>query len=129
MQISQTRRDFLAGLSAAGAAGVLGARAALADEAPPETTTIRLSFYPNVCLAPQDIAEDLLRAEGFTDVRYIPDTAAVTPSHAANSTSTSIPPHGSSPVWMPASRSRRWRACIPGATSCSRTSRSEPSAT
>ena len=43
MQIIQSRRDFLASLSAAGAAGVLGARASLADEGPPETTTIRLS--------------------------------------------------------------------------------------
>ena len=38
---------------------------------PPETTTIRLNWYPNICLAPKDIAEDLLRAEGFTDVRYV----------------------------------------------------------
>ena len=43
MQIIQSRRDFLAGLSAAGAAGVLGGRASLADEAPPETTTIRIA--------------------------------------------------------------------------------------
>ena len=42
MQIIQSRRDFLASLSAAGAAGVLGARGSLADEGPPETTTIRL---------------------------------------------------------------------------------------
>ena len=43
MQIIQSRRDFLATLSAAGAAGVLGARTSLADEGPPETTTIRLA--------------------------------------------------------------------------------------
>ena len=53
------------------AAGVLGARRSLADEPPPETTTIRLNWYPNICLAPKDIAEDLLRAEGFTDIRYV----------------------------------------------------------
>ena len=46
MQIIQSRRDFLASLSAAGAAGVLGARASLADEGPPETTTIRLVQDP-----------------------------------------------------------------------------------
>ena len=39
MQIMQSRRDFLASVSLAAAAGVLGARASLADEAPPETTT------------------------------------------------------------------------------------------
>jgi NitT/TauT family transport system substrate-binding protein len=73
MQIIQSRRDFLASTSLAAAAGVFGARGSLADEGPPETTTIRLPFFPNICLAPGDIAGDLLRAEGFTDVRYIPD--------------------------------------------------------
>jgi NitT/TauT family transport system substrate-binding protein len=71
MQMTQSRRDFLASLSAAGAAGVLGARTSLADEPPPETTTVRTSFYRNICIAPGDIAEDLLHAEGFTDVRYV----------------------------------------------------------
>jgi NitT/TauT family transport system substrate-binding protein len=27
---------------------------------------------PSICLAPQDIAEELLRAEGFRDIRYVP---------------------------------------------------------
>ena len=36
----------------AGAAGCLGSRSPLADEGPPETTTIRLAYYPNNCLAP-----------------------------------------------------------------------------
>jgi NitT/TauT family transport system substrate-binding protein len=71
MNIMQSRRDFLATLSAAGAASALGARTALADEGPPETTTIRLNWYPNICLAPGFISEDLLRAEGFTDVHYV----------------------------------------------------------
>jgi NitT/TauT family transport system substrate-binding protein len=71
MQIRPNRRHFLAGLSAAGAAGILRSRAALADEGPPETTTIRLAYYPNACLAPLLVAEDLLRAEGFTDIRYV----------------------------------------------------------
>jgi NitT/TauT family transport system substrate-binding protein len=71
MQVNQSRRDFLAGLSGAGAAGILGARSSLSAEAPPETTTIRISTSRVVCLVPQEIAEDLLRAEGFTDVRYV----------------------------------------------------------
>ena len=77
MQISQSRRDFLAGLSAAGAAGILGARGSLADEGPPETTTIRLG-QDTVRFAsrPVYIAEDLLRAEGFTEIRYVPSPAA-----------------------------------------------------
>jgi NitT/TauT family transport system substrate-binding protein len=84
MQIIQSRRDFLAGLSAAGAAGVLGARGPRADEGPPEVTTIRIRIEdapPSVvsgvadnisCIAPIQITEDLLRAEGFTDIRYVP---------------------------------------------------------
>jgi NitT/TauT family transport system substrate-binding protein len=71
MQISQSRRDFLAGLSAPGAAATLGGGAALADEGPPETTTVRLPVTRAICLAPVYIAQDLLRAEGLTDIRYV----------------------------------------------------------
>jgi NitT/TauT family transport system substrate-binding protein len=72
MQINHSRRNFLTSLSAAGAAGVFGARASLADEAPPEVTTVRLFRDPSICLTPWYIAEDLLRAEGFSDIRYVP---------------------------------------------------------
>jgi NitT/TauT family transport system substrate-binding protein len=72
MRINQSRRDFLATLSAAGGAGAFGSGTALADEGPPEVTTIRLRRDPAICLGPWDIAEDLLRVEGFTDIRYVP---------------------------------------------------------
>ena len=72
MRISQNRRDFLASASLAAAAGVLGTRASLADEPPPEVTTVRLPQTANICLAPGYIAEELLRAEGFTEIRYVP---------------------------------------------------------
>jgi NitT/TauT family transport system substrate-binding protein len=68
----QSRRDFISTLSAAGAASVLGSRASLADEGPPETTTIRLRRDPSICVAPWYVAEDLLRAEGFTEIIYVP---------------------------------------------------------
>ena len=71
MRTMQSRRNFLTTLSAAGAAGFMGSRRSFADEGPPETTTIRLAYYPNNCLAPLLVAEDLLRAEGFTDIRYV----------------------------------------------------------
>jgi NitT/TauT family transport system substrate-binding protein len=71
MQIIESRRNFLAGLSAAGAAGLLGGRTARADEGPPEVTTIRIYRDPSICVAPGQIAEALLRAEGFVDIRYI----------------------------------------------------------
>jgi NitT/TauT family transport system substrate-binding protein len=73
MHLMQSRRDLLTTLSAAGAASVLVGPSALAGEGPPETTTVRLGYWPNICVAPGDIAEDLLRAEGFTDVRYVPN--------------------------------------------------------
>ena len=71
MQLVQTRRRFLGSASLAAAAGVLGARTALADEGPPETTIIRLGKIPGICIAPQYAVEELLRAEGFTDIRYV----------------------------------------------------------
>ena len=71
MDSTQSRRHFLTTLSAAGAAGIFGSRRSLADEPPPETTTIRLAKIPSICIAPQYAAEELLRAEGFTDVRYV----------------------------------------------------------
>ena len=67
MQMTQRRRDFLASLSAAGAAAMLGGRGSLADDGPLETTTIRLSFTTAICFAPIDVAEAFLRAESFTD--------------------------------------------------------------
>ena len=71
MQIRQSRRDFLAGASLAAAAGILGTRPSLADEGPLETTTLRLQRGASICLAPGQIAEELLRAEGFTDIRFL----------------------------------------------------------
>jgi NitT/TauT family transport system substrate-binding protein len=71
MQIRQNRRDFLTALSGAGATAALAPRSSLADEGPPETTTIRLRRDPSICVAPWYIAEDLLRAEGFTDISYV----------------------------------------------------------
>ena len=70
---SPNRRDFLAYASAVGAAAVLGLPRVAAAEAPPETTSIRL-VRVGLCVAPQYVAEELLRTEGFTDIQYIPDS-------------------------------------------------------
>ena len=67
------RRHFLRGAALAGAAGYLGVSPPRAGaDAPPETTRIKVVQFPGICLAPQYVAEGLLRAEGFTDVRYVP---------------------------------------------------------
>jgi NitT/TauT family transport system substrate-binding protein len=72
MHIMQSRRHFLATLSVAGAASAFNPGTPLADEAPPETTTIRLGQGLGICAAPSYIADALLRAEGFTDIRLVP---------------------------------------------------------
>ena len=68
------RREFVRSLSAlAGAAGLLGYDLRLAAaESLPETPKVRLVHAPAMCLAPQYIAEDLLHAEGFSEVEYVP---------------------------------------------------------
>jgi NitT/TauT family transport system substrate-binding protein len=71
MLVTPSRRHFLASLSAAGAAAVLGARPARADDGPPEVTSVRLSKIPGICIAPQYAVEDLLRAEGFAEIGYV----------------------------------------------------------
>jgi NitT/TauT family transport system substrate-binding protein len=69
------RRVFLNGLAAAGVTRVLGGPSAAA-EPPPETTTLRIGHSPSLCAAPQFVAEDLLRSEGFTSVNYFKSTDA-----------------------------------------------------
>ena len=75
MQLIQSRRRFLTTLSSAGAAGLVGLRAKPTNaELPSETTRIRLIHDPSICVAPQYLAEELLRADGFSDVQYIEAT-------------------------------------------------------
>jgi NitT/TauT family transport system substrate-binding protein len=66
-----SRRDFLTTVSSAGALGLIGGRNSFAEESPPETTTIRLIKNPGICIAPQYVADELLRAEGFTDIQHV----------------------------------------------------------
>jgi NitT/TauT family transport system substrate-binding protein len=72
VQILQSRRDFLASASLTAAAGVLGGRGSLAAEGQLETTTVSLTTAAGICIAPQYLAGELLLAEGFTDVRFVP---------------------------------------------------------
>jgi NitT/TauT family transport system substrate-binding protein len=78
----QSRREFLTNTALAGAAGLGGFGTwgkTLAAEPPPapaaerqlETTTVRLAKeLPDECAGPYFAAEDLLSAEGFTDISY-----------------------------------------------------------
>ena len=71
MSIMPTRRHFLTTLSLAGAAGLVHPPRGLAEEGALETTTVRLPKVSSICVAPQYVADELLRAEGFTDIRYV----------------------------------------------------------
>jgi len=71
MHTFPSRRCFLAGLSAAGATSLVGMPAHA--EEPLETTAVRLPQWEGAayCWAAPYIAHELLRAEGFTDIRYV----------------------------------------------------------
>ena len=68
---SLSRREFVGGLAVATAAGLAVKPELAAAEPPPETTRIRLSQTPVLCVAPQYVASELLRAEGFSEVQYV----------------------------------------------------------
>ena len=65
------RRAFLARVSALGAASLIGFSRGASAEPPPEVTRIRLVRIPALCFAPQYVAEELLRLEGFSEVEYV----------------------------------------------------------
>jgi NitT/TauT family transport system substrate-binding protein len=71
MSMMQTRRNFLINLALAGTAGLLDAAPSPAAEGTLETTNLRIAKIGAICLAPQYVSEELLRAEGFTDIRYV----------------------------------------------------------
>jgi NitT/TauT family transport system substrate-binding protein len=83
MEVLPSRRGFLINAALAGAGGfgglaILGrgnTGKTLAAEHPPEITTIRFEKDP-IISSPSQIADMLLRAEGFTDIRYVELTEA-----------------------------------------------------
>jgi NitT/TauT family transport system substrate-binding protein len=70
MPIGQTRRRVLSTLAVGVAAPLLHITAARAEDTL-ETTSVRLGKESVICFAPQYVCEDLLRMEGFTDIRYV----------------------------------------------------------
>ena len=73
MQIIQNRRHFLAGLRRPAPRASSAHRHDAWAEPPPETTTVRLPRWIDgaYCWAGLYVAGELLRADGFTDVRYV----------------------------------------------------------
>src|SRR6266699_428859 len=67
-----SRREFLGGLTLQRTERLQGLRpSSVAAEPPPETTRIRLHKMGGICIAPQYVAEEFLRLEGFTEVDYV----------------------------------------------------------
>jgi len=97
------RRAFVKGMAAlAGSAGLFGydLRPASA-EPPPETTKIRLVQNPAICFAPQYLAEELLRLEGFSHVEYVPQASEEAPHMVMTAGRADITMDGA-PVLVPA---------------------------
>jgi len=80
-----SRRELLAGTSMLGATTLLGLPRTAAAEPPPEIQKIRLVHAPAICLAPQYLAEELLRSEGFSEVEYVdtPTAKGLSPLEAS----------------------------------------------
>ena len=81
--MSYTRRQFLENSSALGAASFLGLSRTAAAEPPPEVRKVRLTESFVACLAPLRLAEDLLRAEGFSEIEYLPGSTDTGPNMVA----------------------------------------------
>ena len=79
MPTTESRRHFLTQLATVGVAGLGGLGAtgsrSFAAEPPPEITTVSFERDPVTCIAPQ-VFQELLRAEGFTEIRYVDETDA-----------------------------------------------------
>jgi NitT/TauT family transport system substrate-binding protein len=95
-----SRRAFLRhGLAVAGASALGGLRPAPACAAPPpETTRFRIAEIPSSCRSPEWMAEELLRAEGFTDVQYIRKKGTQGMEEALASGEADISGHFAAPV-------------------------------
>jgi NitT/TauT family transport system substrate-binding protein len=77
MTMMQTRRQFPTSLSLAGAADLLSVPQVRDEEGALETTTVRL-LKPGLCVSTLFVAEEFLRAEGFTDIRYVASSLGAT---------------------------------------------------
>ena len=72
-----SRREFLTTAALAGTGALLGLPSHIdTAEPPPETRKLRLVKIPSICQAPQFVAEEFFRAEGFKDIEYVPKPGA-----------------------------------------------------
>src|SRR3989449_6109865 len=94
-----SRREFLRGLTLAGTASLAGLGPELAGaEPPPQTTRLRIFRLPSTCPSPEWMAEELLRAEGFSHLQYTPTAGTVGVEQALASGEADISGHFAAPV-------------------------------
>ena len=66
------RRTFIKRTSSLGAVSLLGISSQSRAETSPPTRKIRLGRSSFICFAPQYLAEEFLRLEGFDEIEYVP---------------------------------------------------------
>jgi ABC-type nitrate/sulfonate/bicarbonate transport system substrate-binding protein len=117
------RRDVIGGAGILGTTTLLGVGVPPgAAEPPPETTSLRLDQRPSICAAPQYAAEELLRAEGFTDLQYVktPGAREMEPAFAAGDVHITL--HFAAPTLIvrryPVATKRALRAILKGVDIC-----------
>jgi NitT/TauT family transport system substrate-binding protein len=94
-----SRRDFMSAAAVAGTGALLGLRPGIAAaEPPPETTRLRIPWVHSDCRSPEWAAEELLRAEGFTDVQYLMKDSTQGMSRALASGEADLGGHFAAPV-------------------------------
>jgi NitT/TauT family transport system substrate-binding protein len=79
----------------------------LADEGPPETTKVTLARSPSLCVAPQYVVDELLAAEGITQVDYVVTDSGPILSDAIASGKVDFSLHFSGPLVLLLDRGRK----------------------
>lgn len=79
-----SRRKFLQQTSLLGGASFLGLTSNARAEPPPETGRVTFVRSAALCTAPQYIAESMLKAEGFTEIRYARDSTRTVAENVAS---------------------------------------------
>ena len=94
-----SRRRFLREVTLAGTAGLLGVPPRrVAAEPPPETKRLRLVHVPAICVAPEYVAEDLLKGEGFSELQYVKKEGTVAKQQALAAGEVDLTLHFSAPL-------------------------------
>ena len=104
------RRDFVLSAAATASAGLIWSAQRLraqAQEAPPETTTIRLAKTSSLCVMPQYVVDELLAAEGVTQVDYVVSDSGPLLSEAIASGQVDFALHFSGPIVLLLDRGRK----------------------